>query len=337
MYYSSIIIEKNCMMKGPIRMFCISLIFFCLSTRNPFHAYSFVLKSPIDSVKVLIRHDVHLKNKKHRNPRLFLNREERDRSEEYRKESERLQKLAQSIRNSIPEEKMKKEEKANAISQEIMTSNTNESKTSINTTTDDEKVGYRLYIDIGREPGTWMDPRWGASGKRIEFSMDVYFCKNTSITDKEIQKRMDAAKSNNMGLLPARSDSSKKIKTFALESSKVARLRNGFDQMKCFGGAYRLDDDVGNFGGRIQQSTLRFFIDVKGKSDSSYGDITIPPGCLYFSIPCFGNKLSQLSSKEGIVTIREMGWNTGWRREESRIVGTFRVLPIDQAKRRDKF
>ena len=36
-------------------------------------------------------------------------------------------------------------------------------------------AGYRLYVDIGREEGTWMDLRWGASGRRIEFSLDVPF------------------------------------------------------------------------------------------------------------------------------------------------------------------
>eukprot|EP00956_Cyclotella_meneghiniana_P008937 scaffold12269_cov41-Cyclotella_meneghiniana.AAC.3 len=30
-------------------------------------------------------------------------------------------------------------------------------------------------VDIGREPDTWMDPRWGASGHRIEFTLDVSF------------------------------------------------------------------------------------------------------------------------------------------------------------------
>ena len=316
-------------------MFFVSLICLLLSARQQFHVNSFVLRSPNQSVNVRIKHYVYPKNRKYRDSRLLLNVGENDRSEEYRKESERLQKLAQAIRDSIPEEKSMNEEKASAINQKIMTEE--KSKSDNTNTSDDDKVGYRLYIDIGREPGTWMDPRWGASGKRIEFSVDVNFCKNAISTDKEIQKRMDAAKPNNLGLLPSRSNSSQSKNVFLLESSKVARLRNGFDSMKCFGGAYRLDDDVGNKGGRIQQSTLRFFIDVNGKEDSTYGDISIPAGCLYFSLPCFGNNLSQLSTKEGIVTIREMGWNTGWRREESRIVGTFRVLPIEQAKRRDKF
>jgi hypothetical protein len=70
--------------------------------------------------------------------------------------------------------------------------------------------------------------------------------------------------------------------------------------------------------------------------NSSPSDIFIPMGCLYFSIPCFGGA-SQISSKEGIVTIRQTGWHTGWRREESRIVGTFRAVPIDQAIKKDGF
>jgi hypothetical protein len=66
-------------------------------------------------------------------------------------------------------------------------------------------------------------------------------------------------------------------------------------------------------------------------------DIFVPKGCLYFSIPIFGNSISQLSSKEGPLTVRQIGWHTGWRREESQMVGTFRVVPIEKAQRVDGF
>ena len=68
-----------------------------------------------------------------------------------------------------------------------------------------------------------------------------------------------------------------------------------------------------------------------------YSDIFVPNGCLYFSLPCFGNSISQLSTREGPVTVRQIGWHTGWRREESRIVGTFRAVPIEKAQARDGF
>jgi hypothetical protein len=65
--------------------------------------------------------------------------------------------------------------------------------------------------------------------------------------------------------------------------------------------------------------------------------VFVPKGALYFAIPAFGGGVAQLSKKEGIVSVRQTGWHTGWRREESRIVGTFLAVPIEEARRRDGF
>jgi hypothetical protein len=186
-------------------------------------------------------------------------------------------------------------------------------------------VDYRLDIDIGRESGSWMDPRWGASGKRIEFTLDVRFVttdNNASVlAGEEIQKNM--VKDNFGG---------KSSPVYILQSAENARLRGGFEKMKCYGGGYRIDTDAKN-------GVVRFFVRVDGTPAeyASYGDVSIPAGCLYFSIPVFGGNVSQLSSKEGPITVRQVGWHTGWRREESRIVGTFRAKPMQDAQRRDKF
>lgn len=191
---------------------------------------------------------------------------------------------------------------------------------------------YRLYIDIGREDGTWMDPRWGASGARIEFTADVGFVtshsneeddgKDGSLADDEVQDRM--VKDNFGG---------KSTAVRIVDSLSPARLRGGFDKMGCSGGGgYRIDVDKGS-------SVVRFHLLVDGtpEAGSSYGDIYIPKGCLYFSIPCFGADVSNLSRRESPVTVRQVGWHTGWRREESRIVGTFRAVPIEEARRKDKY
>eukprot|EP00797_Seminavis_robusta_P014549 Sro219_g090550.1 n/a (131) ;mRNA; r:67933-68325 len=115
-----------------------------------------------------------------------------------------------------------------------------------------------------------------------------------------------------------------------LESAPLARLRSGFEEMKCQGGSFRID-----YSCRPGQSdTLRFFLMVEGITD---GDVSIPQGALYFSIPCFGS-VAQMSSKgEMPVTVRQMGWHTGFRREESRILGIFKAVPIDGARRKDGF
>lgn len=188
---------------------------------------------------------------------------------------------------------------------------------------DEEDCDYRLYVDIGREEGTWMDPRWGASGKRIEFALDIKLLANR-LANPEIAKKM--VKDNTVG---------ESSHVFALDTAQFARLRGGFDRMECTGGAYRIDV------GRNGRSTLRMFVQVEGtiRADQSYiyGDLSIPSGCLYFSLPCFGNGISNLSMKEGVVSVRQIGWHTGWRREESRICGVFTAKPLLEARKRDLY
>merc|ERR1712127_736517 len=102
-------------------------------------------------------------------------------------------------------------------------------------------------------------------------------------------------------------------------TSTKARLRRGFDKMNSHGGGYRIDVGDEKNQSRFKSSTARFYIKVDGTEDGKYGDLSIPDGNLYFSLPCFGKSVKQLSTKEGIVTVRQFGWHTGWRREESRI------------------
>lgn len=185
-------------------------------------------------------------------------------------------------------------------------------------------VDYRLYADIGREEGTWMDPRWGASGRRIEFTLDVRF-------NQQQQQQPMAGSSQAARRMVPDNWGGNRSPVYRLDSAGWARLRNGFDRMQCVGGAYRVDESSSSSS---LSGTARFYLEVEGKTD---GDVSIPPGCLYFSLPVFNNSLRQLSTKEGIVSVRQMGWHTGWRREESRIVGTFRAVPIDKAQRMDGF
>eukprot|EP00542_Grammatophora_oceanica_P015598 CAMPEP_0194028052 /NCGR_PEP_ID=MMETSP0009_2-20130614/2078_1 /TAXON_ID=210454 /ORGANISM="Grammatophora oceanica, Strain CCMP 410" /LENGTH=310 /DNA_ID=CAMNT_0038667303 /DNA_START=49 /DNA_END=981 /DNA_ORIENTATION=- len=245
-------------------------------------------------------------------------------SNDIKEEAERLLERAREIRSTIPDaageetEGKKKQNVATATS----TANQAASEWQVKEVNGEHRGhGYRLYIDIGREEGTWMDQRWGSGGGRIELTLDVVF-DDQSPAGPELQELM--VKDNFGG---------KSSATFAMIPAEKARLREGFDQMKTTGkAAYRLDQ------ARNGGVTARFFIDVAGTPEGSrsYGDLSIPKGCLYFSLPCFGG-VSRLSSKEGIVTVRQMGWNTGFRREESRIVGTFTAVPIKEATRMDRY
>lgn len=111
---------------------------------------------------------------------------------------------------------------------------------------------YRLYIDIGREDGTWMDRRWGASGRRIPFSIDIKFLtKNASPEDSA-----NMVKDNYMG---------QSSRPCVIATAKSARLRDGFDKMNCHGGCYRIDSVDG-------KDTVRFYLEVDGtNNDQGYG------------------------------------------------------------------
>ena len=144
-------------------------------------------------------------------------------------------------------------------------------------------VGYRLFVDIGREDGTWMDVRWGSSGKRIEFTLDVEF--TTSVVGKDDSARKNMVQDNLSG---------QSSDIYTLRTAQYARLRSGFDRMECgrdtddksenssTGGAYRIDIEQGSGGGGLggarsrrtaATSTIRFFVPVEGtpERDSSYG------------------------------------------------------------------
>ena len=180
----------------------------------------------------------------------------------------------------------------------------------------DNSPCYRIYADIGREDGSWMEPRWGASGTRMEFTLDVRFSSlpaPSSVQEDMVQDNM----------------ANKRSKVYTLETAPSARLRQGFDKMGCINGGYRLDSSK-----QAGKATARFFMVTDGKKA---GDVEIPKGPLYFSLPVFGNDFSQLSRKEGIVSVRQGGWNTGWYRQESRIVGVFRAVPLQQAIAKDGF
>ena len=191
---------------------------------------------------------------------------------------------------------------------------------------------YRLNVDIGRESGTWMDPRWGASGRRIEFTVDVSFPLPTEVGGSNQDVSL-ASEEIAQGLLKSVTTNSNQVsEIYNMQYAPFARLKGGFDKMKIRNGGFCIEA----YSSARSPSTLRFCLSVAG-TDTSYGDISIPSGNLYFALPYFGirkdasaGKTMALSTKEGTVTIKRMGWHTGWRREESRILGTFRAVALDR-------
>lgn len=250
-------------------------------------------------------------------------------------QAERLLARAKSIREDL---NAAVSSKSNNQSDEGNTSTRINSEFSLSSGSNNNNNSYRIYLDIGREPGTWMDPRWGASGKRIECTIDISFLspqqgENMECSSEEIATAL---------IKTVTTKTSKLSPVFKLQHAPFARLRSGFDKMKIEDGGYCIESGP-------KSSTLRFCLSVSGtggSSSASYGDISIPEGKLYFALPYFGtvqgdgsnsSPSMSISKKEGTICVKQMGWHTGWRREESRILGVFRAVPLEEARRRDKF
>lgn len=247
---------------------------------------------------------------------------------------------AKAIRESIPSTTDDTKSSANGIITDDLTANVqNEFALPLPPSSDDSpgystNNNYKLTVDIGRESGTWMDPRWGASGRRIEFTLDVSFpiaSQSPEFSNHEETVPLasrDIAKSL---LKCVTSQSNSVSQAYKVLHAPYARLKGGFDKMAILDGGYCIETSSSN----RKSSTLRFCISVAGTDDgSSYGDVSIPIGYLYFAIPYFGIRSNDgkmaVSTKEGTVTVKQMGWHTGWRREESRILGTFRMKQMNQ-------
>lgn len=196
-------------------------------------------------------------------------------------EAERLFAKARAIRESLPtESETTPPASSDSDAASSATTQTGENDPKLSSSSGSalgvsSGVGYRLYVDIGREDGTWMEPRWGASGSRIEFTVDVSFLTpdgtgdnsedDASLAAKDVRNRM--VKDNFGG----RSSAVRIVEA----TSPNARLRSGFDKMACRGGGYRIDVSG-------TDAVVRFHLDVDGTPTSgpgsTYGDICVPKG-----------------------------------------------------------
>lgn len=255
-------------------------------------------------------------------------------------EAEQLLAKAKAIRDSLPESSSKSDSSSTIPGQEKIVS-----QFSLPSPESSEN-GYRLYLDIGREPGTWMDARWGGSGQRIECTIDVSFPRPV---EGEDTNELLASVEITSGLLKTITKGKSSSQIYKLQSAPCARLRGGFSKMYIDEGGYCIESNSSS-NSLSSSSTLRFCLSVDGAADK---DVTIPEGNLYFALPYFGLRTDRsgddddddstttskmaLSTKEGTITVKQMGWNTGWWREESRILGVFRAVELEKARKRDKF
>ena len=132
---------------------------------------------------------------------------------------------------------------------------------------------WKLSLDIGREPGTWMPSDWGISGERLKLDFECEF------TGNQLYEREDFLGS--MG-------DAKELQVMGSKLVLSPSITEGSREIQVKNGGWRVAKGRGPNGSDI----LRFYIEIdeeiKRKSDSS--DVYCPAGRIYLSCGFFNMK-----------------------------------------------
>jgi hypothetical protein len=154
-----------------------------------------------------------------------------------------------------------------------------------------EGTRWKVSLDVGREPGTWMPAEWGRSGRRINLSFVAEFDTSASY-ERDDMVRVGAGGGAKVLRVV---DGIATLGPSVSEGSKSYVVRDG---------AWRVSRGEGPMGTDI----LRFYVEVvDDRIMHSDGDVYIPGGrvycsCGYFpSSPGDGKDVSTYSAREALI------------------------------------
>ena len=157
---------------------------------------------------------------------------------------------------------------------------------------------WKVSLSVGREPGTWMPPDWGKSGKRINVSFVAEFAPSLSRERDDLLRR--GGRAGGDGANPAKVlrvvDGIATLGPSTTEGSRVYAARDG---------GWRVARGEGPAGTDL----LRFYVDVDGRMahDDDGCDVYVPGGRVYCSCGYFpsslgdGKDASTYSVREALV------------------------------------
>jgi hypothetical protein len=120
---------------------------------------------------------------------------------------------------------------------------------------------WRVMLDIGRDPGTWMPKTWGASGNRMLLNLELCFEADQLYDREEFLEGVGNAKvcrvvHHELNIAPTMTEGIKRV--FTLKD-----------------GGWRIVKGAGPLGTDV----LRFFIETE--TEIRQGDVYVPPGRIY--------------------------------------------------------
>jgi len=154
---------------------------------------------------------------------------------------------------------------------------------------------WRLCMNVGRVPGTWMPKTWGASGDKLHLKVEVEF------TRDELYERED--------FFDGISDRSKVLRVVHNEASLAPCMTEGGRTVKVSDGGWKVCPGEGPLGTHV----LRFYFDVQEEARHLGSDVYLPKGrvfgtCGYFPMIDRANVDGRRTSKREIYQqeIRQM-------------------------------
>jgi len=186
---------------------------------------------------------------------------------------------------------------------------------------------WRMMLNIGRAPGTWMPKEWGASGECLHLQLELEFASDP-LLETENGDFGDA-------FLNGRSNV-KIVKVVHNEASMSPTLTEGVRKVRVRNGAWRVVPHEGPMG----TSVLRFYIELEEQASHHDSDIWCPAGrvyctCGYFPMyhdPIHGfistspNRASPSTSNISPVSLKD-----ALKEEQEFIAAQYEVLARDNA------
>ncbi|KAL3932856.1 MAG: hypothetical protein SGBAC_010656 [Bacillariaceae sp.] len=165
---------------------------------------------------------------------------------------------------------------------------------------------WRVMLNIGREPGTWMPKEWGASGDRLHLHLELEFSSDSLLaTTEEGEEVKDENKNNKMkdpgdDFLNGRSNT-KVLKVVQNEGSMSPTMTEGSRKVRVKNGGWR----VAPFEGPMATTVLRFYVELEEQASHQESDVWCPAGRVYCTcgyFPMYHDPITGLVSTCSIPT-----------------------------------
>jgi hypothetical protein len=140
---------------------------------------------------------------------------------------------------------------------------------------------WRVTLNVGREPGTWMPRDWGTSGERLHLNLELEFSPEQLYEREEFLNGISGTKV---------------LKVVHNEAYLAPTLKEGGKQVKVKHGGWRVAPGEGPMGTTV----LRFYFELEEQTCHNGSDVYAPAGRIYCTCGYFPMK------QQGVASMKEV-------------------------------